>query len=211
MKRNHVIACLAAAALATGGTVAGVALAEGGSGPAASPAAGSAASTTASAPGRSTTPGSGTRPVSASGGPVTVDRVIGAARAAVPGTVTSAELDHGRWEVDLHGEDGAWHELRLDRLTGKVVTSRHDGGDQDDRKGAPVTAVRAASAARGAVPGTVTSVELDNGRWEADVTARDASRHEVRVDLNTGRVTSDHLHRHRHEDDGADGADGDDD
>ncbi|WP_328319681.1 PepSY domain-containing protein [Streptomyces sp. NBC_00388] len=203
MKRNHVIACVAAAALAAAGTATGVAIADGGgSGPGAARAGSTATTKAAPAPARPA------RTDAASGGEVTVDRVVRSARASVPGTVTSAELDHGSWEVDLYGKDGAWHELRLDRQSGRVVSSRQDRGDQDDRKGAPVTAVRAASAARATIPGTVTSVELDNGRWESDVTARDGSRHEVRIDLNTGRVTSDHLHRHQHEDDG-DGGDDD--
>ncbi|WP_371535279.1 PepSY domain-containing protein [Streptomyces sp. NBC_01023] len=201
MKRTYVIACVAAAALAAGGTATGVALADGGgSGSSA------AASTTASA--RTASTGSGSvSPSSGSGGVVTVDGVIRSAQASEPGTVTSAELDHGRWEVDLYGKDRVRHEIRLDRETGKVVSSRRDGGDQDDRKGAPVTAVRAAAAARGAVPGTVTSVELDNGRWEAEVTAHNGSRHQVYTDLTTGKVTSAHLNRHQHDDAGHDADD----
>ncbi|WP_406347996.1 PepSY domain-containing protein [Streptomyces sp. NBC_00144] len=204
MKRNYVIACVAAAALAAGGTATGVALADGGgsgSSPAATSTTASArAAGTASGPARASS-GSGT------GGVATVDAVVRSAEAYEPGTVTSAELDHGRWEVDLYGKDRVWHEIHLDRRTGKVVSSRQDGGDQDDRKGAPVTAVRAAAAARGAVPGTVTSVELDNGRWEAEVTAHNGARHEVYINLTTGKVTSEHLNRHQHDVDGDDGAD----
>ncbi|NDZ82466.1 peptidase M4 [Streptomyces sp. SID10853] len=202
MKRNYVIACIAAAAvLAAGGTATGVALADGGgSGTGSS---GAATATTASA--RTGTPAANTS--GSGGGVATIDRVVHAAQASEPGTVTSAELDHGRWEVDLYGKDKVWHEIHLDRGTGKVIASRTDGGDQDDRKGAPVTATRAAAAARGAVAGTVTSVELDNGRWEAEVTAHNGARHEVYIDLTTGKVTSEHLNRHQH--DGDD--DGDDD
>ncbi|MET9530386.1 PepSY domain-containing protein [Streptomyces sp. NPDC006649] len=206
MKRNYVIACIAAGALAAGGTATGVALADGGgSGPGSSPI---AAPTKASAPAGADAPAASTTSGAASGagssGVATVDRVVRSAQASEPGTVTSAELDHGRWEVDLYGKDRVWHEIHLDRRTAEVIASRPDGGDQDDRKGAPVTAVHAAAAALGAVPGTVTSVELDNGRWEAEVTAHNGSRHGVYIDLSTGKVTSQHLDRHQHDDDGDD-------
>ncbi|WP_250297779.1 PepSY domain-containing protein [Streptomyces sp. A 4/2] len=204
MKRNIVIAGIAAAALVAGGTATAVALTGGSGG---SPAAGAAPSVTAPASGIALRSGSG----SGSTGPVSVEQVIRAAQARTPGTVTSAELDHGRWEVDLYGKDGTWHELRLDPRSGKVTSSRTDDGDQDDRKGAPVTAARAAAAARGAVAGTVTSVELDNGRWEAEVTATGGARHEVYVDLDTGKVTAEHLHRHEHDGHEDDHQDRDDD
>ncbi|WP_371790713.1 PepSY domain-containing protein [Streptomyces sp. NBC_01471] len=212
MKRNYVIACIAAGALAAGGTATGVALADGGGpGPGSSPIAAptkASAPAGADAPAASTTSGaasgSGSGSGSGSSGVATVDRVVRSAQASEPGTVTSAELDHGRWEVDLYGKDRVWHEIHLDRRTAEVIASRPDGGDQDDRKGAPVTAVHAAAAALGAVPGTVTSVELDNGRWEAEVTAHNGSRHGVYIDLNTGKVTSQHLDRHQHDDDGDD-------
>ncbi|MFE2373140.1 PepSY domain-containing protein [Streptomyces sp. NPDC059398] len=202
MKRNYVIACIAAAALAAGGTATGVALADGGSGSAPHSAATAASAKAAPTAGRSA-PDTGNASGAAAGssGPATVDQVIRSAQASEPGTVTSAELDHGRWEVDLYGKDKVWHEIHLDRTTGKVTSSRQDGGDQDDRKGAPVTAVHAASVARGAVPGTVTSVELDNGRWEAEVTAHNGTRHEVYINLSTGKVISEHQNRHQHDDD----------
>ncbi|MFJ5288088.1 PepSY domain-containing protein [Streptomyces sp. NPDC088348] len=206
MKRNYVIACIAAGALAAGGTATGVALADGGGpGPGSSPIAAptkTSAPAGADAPAASTTSGAATG--AGSSGVATVDRVVRSAQASEPGTVTSAELDHGRWEVDLYGKDRVWHEIHLDRRTAEVIASRPDGGDQDDRKGAPVTAVHAAAAALGAVPGTVTSVELDNGRWEAEVTAHNGSRHGVYIDLSTGKVTSQHLDRHQHDDDGDD-------
>ncbi|MEU5714296.1 PepSY domain-containing protein [Streptomyces sp. NPDC020403] len=58
----------------------------------------------------------------------------GAALEAAPGTVTSVDLDDDRdddrggaprWEVDVRGEDGREHELRVDASTAVVTTDRH--------------------------------------------------------------------------------------
>ncbi|MDG9705928.1 PepSY domain-containing protein [Streptomyces sp. DH37] len=69
------------------------------------------------------------------GAKVTLQEAVGAALKAVPGTAESAELDDedGRtaWDVDVLGEDGRWHEVRIDAAGGGVLGG--DGADRDDR------------------------------------------------------------------------------
>ncbi|MFE2762075.1 PepSY domain-containing protein [Streptomyces halstedii] len=62
---------------------------------------------------------------------VSLDSAVDAALKAEPGTVTSAELDdddHGHlyWEIDVTGEDGRYHELRVDAETAAVSVDRDD-------------------------------------------------------------------------------------
>ncbi|MFE7519355.1 PepSY domain-containing protein [Streptomyces halstedii] len=62
---------------------------------------------------------------------VSLDSAVAAALKAEPGTVTSAELDdddHGHlyWEIDVTGEDGRYHELRVDAETAAVSVDRDD-------------------------------------------------------------------------------------
>ncbi|MEU5170216.1 PepSY domain-containing protein [Streptomyces mutomycini] len=81
---------------------------------------------------------------------VSLDAAVKAALAAQPGTVTSVDLDDDRadddnddrggrtphWDVDVAGEDGKGHELRVDAKSGKVTVDQDDDGadgDADDR------------------------------------------------------------------------------
>ncbi|MFJ2475567.1 PepSY domain-containing protein [Streptomyces sp. NPDC087659] len=130
---------------------------------------------------------------------VTVSQAIDTALGAAPGTVTGAGLDDAAWEVDIHGRDGARHDVTLDAATGKITsTERSDGdGPAPSAKDAPVTAVRAAEAAESAVPGTVTSVELDRADgsgdalvWEAEVQGLDGREHELTVDAKSAKVST---------------------
>ncbi|WP_228990134.1 PepSY domain-containing protein [Streptomyces sp. DH8] len=77
---------------------------------------------------------------------VTLDRAAAAALKTAPGTITSIDLDDDgdddgrrgevlRWEVDVEGEDGKQHELRVDAKTGKVTVDHDDDRDGDDRDG----------------------------------------------------------------------------
>ncbi|MFF4747734.1 PepSY domain-containing protein [Streptomyces sp. NPDC001268] len=130
---------------------------------------------------------------------VTVSQAIDTALGAAPGTVTGAGLDDAEWEVDIHGRDGARHDVTLDAATGKITsTERSDGdGHAPSAKDAPVTAARAAEAAESAVPGTVTSVELDRADgpgdalvWEAEVQGLDGREHELTVDAKSAKVST---------------------
>ncbi|GAA1092322.1 PepSY domain-containing protein [Streptomyces javensis] len=169
MKRNIVIASVTAAALVTGGTAVAVA---------------------------------GTQPSS------TASQATGAARAslsdaahaalkAVPGTLDSIDRDHGRWEADVLGKDGKWHEVTLD-ANGKVTGQRVDRDDDSDPEdAAEAKALRHASvsaieAARKAAPqSTVTSVEFDGDRtpvWEVE-TVKNHKERDLTVDAHSGKVT----------------------
>ncbi|MFD3315317.1 PepSY domain-containing protein [Streptomyces sp. NPDC058656] len=90
------------------------------------------------------------------------------------GTAVSADLDDEGtkhvWDVDILTNGGAWHSVQVDPATGKVVGSHVDRDDDGDDaaetaqiraalKGSSVTAAEAAEA--GAAKGTVTSVDLD--------------------------------------------------
>lgn len=190
MKRKIVIAAVTAAVLAGGGTATAVALAGGG-------------------PTSKTPSGDSTR--------VTVGDAAAAAVRAVPGTVTEAELDDedGRlvWELDVYGSDRARHDVTVDPDSGKVL-GKHV--DNDDDRSAPrktsVTLDDAVRAALGSVPGTVTSVELEDhdgrtGRavhWEVDVRGKDGAKHERDVDAKTAKVTVDRPDSGHGDDDGDD-------
>ena len=74
------------------------------------------------------------------GAKVTLQKAVDAALKAVPGTAESAELDDdgGRavWDVDVLGDDGRWHEVRVDAVSAAVLDRNADrDGDTDDRSG----------------------------------------------------------------------------
>ncbi|MFF4854270.1 PepSY domain-containing protein [Streptomyces rubiginosohelvolus] len=77
---------------------------------------------------------------------VTLNEAAAAALKTAPGTITSIDLDDDddddngsrsnvlRWDVDVAGQDGKQHELRVDAKTGKVTVDRDDDSDdRDDR------------------------------------------------------------------------------
>ncbi|MFE7328635.1 PepSY domain-containing protein [Streptomyces sp. NPDC057565] len=147
---------------------------------------------------------------------VGLDDAVEAAVKAVPGTVTEAERDDEDdkpvWELDVYGSDRTWHDVTVDARSAKVLGT-HASDDNDDRsrhapRSAPVPLGAAVDAALRAVPGTVTSIELDDtvGRsgalhWEVDITGKDGNRHELNVDAKTAAVTADRPDDGRHGDD----------
>ncbi|WP_326627198.1 PepSY domain-containing protein [Streptomyces sp. NBC_01318] len=87
------------------------------------------------------------------------------------------------------------------------VLSRHtsdDNNDDDDTahrtpRSASVTLSAAMDAALRSVPGTVTSIELDDAdrsgeaqHWEVEINGKDGTHHELNVDARTAEVTPDH-------------------
>ncbi|MEU7035178.1 PepSY domain-containing protein [Streptomyces sp. NPDC046237] len=184
MKRNIVIATVAAAAVVCGGTAVAFADDDGGR-----------------------TDRTAVRDVRDA--KVTAAQAIDAALKAQPGTAVSADLDDDRgWEVDVLGTGTTSYTVQVDAGTGKVLgkeTDRDDdrNDDADDRrvlKGATVDARQAAEAA--SAKGVVTSVSLDDDdrattAWDVDTVNGD-----WRVDLKTAQVTPD--------DDGQDDRDDDD-
>lgn len=180
MKRNLVIATIAAATLIGGGTYTAVAV-DGDN----------------STPGPVTQlppPHGSSRPQIMSWPPLSAEQAADAAVKEVPGTVAS--IEHNRrgahWEIDVLDKDGRTHELTV----GPDGTVRPDDGSgyRVALEHATVDARQAADAALAAVPGAVTSVEIDGDRagyWEVDVLAGDGRTHELNVQARTGEVLPD--------------------
>ncbi|WP_326605812.1 MULTISPECIES: PepSY domain-containing protein [unclassified Streptomyces] len=86
------------------------------------------------------------------------------------------------------------------------VLSRHTSDDNNDDdtahrtpRSASVTLSAAMDAALRSVPGTVTSIELDDAdrsgeaqHWEVEINGKDGTHHELNVDARTAEVTPDH-------------------
>ncbi|MFJ3285406.1 PepSY domain-containing protein [Streptomyces sp. NPDC086669] len=129
---------------------------------------------------------------------VTAADAIAAALERTPGTAVSAELDDDGsrvWEVTVVEGDGTEHDVRVSAGDGKVLSDRRD--DDDDRegradlaalKGASVDAREAAEAA--AAKGVVVEIDLDDDGpavWKAETT-----KGEWNVGLKSGAVTPHH-------------------
>lgn len=204
MKRNIVIATVAAAALIGGGTVAAYAV----SGDESAPTQGQSSVRVADdRDDDATEVGEAARTTE-----VTTADAIAAALKHTPGTAVSAELDDDGsnvWEVNVVKGDGTDYDVRVSADNGKVLGAQRDNDDDNDGredlaalKGASVDAREAARAA--AANGTVTDVDLDDdgpAAWSVETT-----KGEWKVDLRTGKVTQDHDDRG-----GQDDRDGDDD
>ncbi|MFG2503514.1 PepSY domain-containing protein [Streptomyces sp. NPDC048441] len=203
MKRNIVIATVAAIALAGGGTATALA------------ATGDDGSSDAAAKKSSVQLKDGDRDdakentVEVKAAKVTAADAIKAALASQSGTAVSAELDDEDngglvWDIDLLGKGSTWHSVQVDPGTGKVLgshTERDEDGDAsrvgDALKGASITAEDAAKAA--AAKGTVTSVDLDDdgtaGAWEAETSNAKGAESDWKVDLRSGKVSADRSDR----------------
>ncbi|MFH9292656.1 PepSY domain-containing protein [Streptomyces sp. NPDC017520] len=213
MKRNVTIAAITAAVLIGGTTAATVAFADDGDGdrtPARGVSAVSLADDNASDD-RADDASDDRAPAAAKSTRITLDQAVAAALKSVPGTVTEAELDdddddNGRavWELDVRGSDKKWHDVTVDAGNGKVLKTRDDDNDDRDRhapRSSAVTLNQAADAALRTAPGSVTSIDLDDDddddsrgsvlRWDIDITGKDGTQHELRVDAKTGKVTVD--------------------
>ncbi|MBT2368585.1 PepSY domain-containing protein [Streptomyces sp. ISL-10] len=202
MKRNLVIATVAAAVLVGGGAYTAVAVS-------ADASTSSSASASASASTSTTTAvrddDDHDEELAAPAGSVTLSEAVAAALKQTPGTVDSVDLaddGDGHWEVDVLGKDDRTHELRVDSSNGtaRVVDGDDGDDDADDRhdraalRSASVDANEAVSAALRAHPGaTVTSVDFDDdggAHWEVELHDGKADDEtEARVDARTGKVS----------------------
>ncbi|MFJ2768029.1 PepSY domain-containing protein [Streptomyces sp. NPDC087300] len=226
MKRNIVIATVAAAALVAGGTATALAV-TGDDGPTAA----QRSSVQVKDDDRGDTVENTTEAKAAK---VTAADAIKAALADTPGTAVSAELDDEDgglvWGVDVL-KGSTWHNVEVDPGTGKVLGSWVDKDDDGDDaaetarvnsalKGASTSAADAARAA--AAKGTVTSVDLDDdgsaGAWEVETTDAKGAEADWHVGLKGDKVTADRSDRHdddrhdgRGDHDDRDGQDHDDD
>ncbi|MER6014507.1 PepSY domain-containing protein [Streptomyces bluensis] len=135
---------------------------------------------------------------------VTAAEAIKAALAEKSGTAVKAELESEDtnlvWEVDVLSSGNTWHTVHVDPGTGKVLGSHTEQEDADDAaearaalRGGSVSAAEAAETA--ATKGTVTSVELEDegsGRgWDIDTTGTDGAESEWTVSLTTAKLTAD--------------------
>ncbi|MFI0822516.1 PepSY domain-containing protein [Streptomyces sp. NPDC021098] len=154
---------------------------------------------------------------------VSYDEATAAALKAVPGTATSAELDHDDrngslvWEIDVFGKDHKNHDVTIDAGNGKVL-GQHTDRDDDAEDAAEARALlksdktgydEAIAAALKSVPGTVTSYGLDDDDrgsavWELDVLGKDHKSHEVTVDASNGKVVGQHIDQDDDQNDGDD-------
>ncbi|MEU0369985.1 PepSY domain-containing protein [Streptomyces sp. NPDC006283] len=199
MKRNLVIATVAAALLVGGGTYTAVAVADDG-----------ASATPVSVQDRDRDDDRDDAPdddrAAAPAGPVTAAEAVAAALKHTPGTVDSVDLDDdekGHWEVSVVGTNDREHELKVDAKTGAVRAADDDDDDDRDEDGAALRAAevdarQAAEAALKSHPGaTVTSVDFDDegdgaDHWEVELQSRKGhDETEVKVDAKTGDVSSD--------------------
>ncbi|MBO3676602.1 PepSY domain-containing protein [Streptomyces sp. NEAU-YJ-81] len=193
MKRNIVIASVAAAALLTGGTAVAVAGTQSSSTGAPTTHAADAAGTTAGESFSDAAHASGTT------ARASFSDAAHAALKAVPGTLDSLDLDHGArttWDAEILGKDGKWHEVTLDASNAKVL-NQHIDRDTDAEDAAEAKALRNAdvsateAARKAASSGTVTSVEFDGDRtpvWEVE-TVKNHKERDLNVNAQSGKVT----------------------
>ncbi len=128
-------------------------------------------------------------------------RAATAGVAELPGTVTSVELDEHRgrtvWKVEIVATGGARHEVTVNSADGTVTGSLPDGTDDGDAALARSARTGLAAAVRSAlarVPGSATSVEVDDlggsAAWEVEIAGTDGTAHEVTVTADSGKVAS---------------------
>ncbi len=128
-------------------------------------------------------------------------RAATAGVAELPGTVTAVELDEHRgrtvWKVEIVATGGARHEVTVNAADGTVTGSRPDGTDDGDAALARSARTGLAAAVRSAlarVPGSATSVEVDDlggsAAWEVEIAGTDGTAHEVTVTADSGKVAS---------------------
>ncbi|MFE5157732.1 PepSY domain-containing protein [Streptomyces sp. NPDC056697] len=144
----------------------------------------------------------GTAAVASTGAPTThatnvsFSEAAQAALKAVPGTLDSLDRDHGRWDAEILGKDGKWHEVTLDGSNAKVL-NQHIDRDTDAEDAAEAKALRNAdvsateAARKAASRGTVTSVEFDGDRtpvWEVE-TVKNHKERDLNVNAQSGKVT----------------------
>ncbi|MCK1797523.1 PepSY domain-containing protein [Streptomyces sp. XM4193] len=224
MKRNVIIATLAAAGVAGGAVLAGTAFADDGDDRKPASRTLNAGADDAGSDDRDDRDDrSGSKDGKGSGGSwISAEQAIGQALKAEPGHAHKLELedDDRVWEVDILTEDGKWRQVDVARKGGEVVSSRAD--DDDDRNERTAKQVRAvladaktslADAARIAnerVPGTIEEIDLEKRGtvWKVDfekVDGRDDDDDvELHVNVESGKATV-------HDDDRDDRDDRDDD
>ncbi|GGZ58323.1 PepSY domain-containing protein [Streptomyces subrutilus] len=175
MKRTVYIATAASVVLMLGGPVASAA---------------AAASTAGSATASVSTPARAD---------ATAESAVKAALKAYPGVVESVDRDGSVWHVDVITKAGKHAEVQVDAATGAVTRQERDNDDDADQHApllaAKVSAAQAVTAALKAHPGTVRSVDWDDGDgraayWDVEVKTTGGKTQNVHIDSASAKVLS---------------------
>lgn len=67
--------------------------------------------------------------------PITDDQARRIALEHVPGTVLDLEREDGEIEVEVRGEDGRVHEVKIDARDGRVIEVEQEDDDHDEGEG----------------------------------------------------------------------------
>ncbi|MFC8132250.1 PepSY domain-containing protein [Streptomyces sp. NPDC057302] len=113
-----------------------------------------------------------------------------------------------QWVAEVAEKDGTVHEVRIDAVSGKVISSNPEKDqDADDKKELAdrLTRVKqspeqAAKTATDKKKGTVTSIGLDDNDsnalvWSVDVVTKDWNKTDFEVDAAKGNITHEHVDR----------------
>ncbi|MEU6761344.1 PepSY domain-containing protein [Streptomyces sp. NPDC046853] len=120
----------------------------------------------------------------------------------------SSTSDGPQWVAEVAEKDGTSHTVRIDAVSGKVISSAPEGDrDADDKKETAdwlsrvkQTPEQAAKTAMDKTEGTVTSVGLDDDDsgslvWSVDVVSKDWNKTDFEVDAVKGNITHQHVDR----------------
>ncbi len=102
--------------------------------------------------------------------------------------IVEAEMDDGRWEVDVQKGDESY-ELHIDPLTGKTISKHRD----DNRPASIGQAIRLTKllkdvSALGYRP--IVSAEFKRGQWEVEA-YKDRAKRELKIEAKNGKIVSD--------------------
>ncbi|MDT0264685.1 PepSY domain-containing protein [Streptomyces sp. DSM 44915] len=238
MKRNMIVALATAGAVVGGGTLAGIALADGDRGSRTESAALSSTSLEIQEDGSTDdTDDRDERDDRADDGgsaPVAGDsaalRAIDTALAAAPGVVTEIDLerdddDPRGWEIEIYGEGETWHHVLVNEEGTEVLAERDRQGDDDDDDDdwdddlaaarsllaaeSHTDAAMAVAIAEQHTGATLREADVDDGRWELELRGEDGTEYELSINLQNGDIVEEE--RDRDDDDDDDRDDRDDD
>ncbi|MFH8488263.1 PepSY domain-containing protein [Streptomyces longisporoflavus] len=120
----------------------------------------------------------------------------------------SSGSDGPQWVAKVAEKDGTSHTVRIDAVSGKVISSAPESDrDADDKKETAdwlsrvkQTPEQAAKTATDKTKGTVTAVGLDDNDsgdlvWSVDVVSKDWNKTDFEVDAVKGNITHEHVDR----------------
>ncbi len=102
--------------------------------------------------------------------------------------VVEAEMESGRWEVDVQKGDESF-ELHIDAQTGETISKQ-----QDDTKpvaiGQAIRLTKLLNDVSELGYTSIVSAELKRGRWEVEA-YKDQAKRELKIDARNGNILSD--------------------